>query len=206
MYVPFWLFDVTARGHIRYRATKTTAWSDSKYNYLKTDYYSVVRDGSMGFEKIPVDGSEKMDDNFMDAIEPFNYAQMKDFSTAYLAGYVAEKYDVDSEKSKERAGFRIRNTMKTEFARSVTGYVSVMPESTAIDVENDKISYSLFPVWILNTKYREENYLFIMNGQTGLLAGRLPVDRTKVIKYLAMFTGIFGIATTLIIQILRLFI
>ena len=205
VYLPFWLFDAQARGHIRYRATRTKAWSDANYNYTKTDFYSVVRDGSMDFEKIPVDGSEKMDDSFMDAIEPFDYAQMKGFESAFLAGYLAEKYDVDAEKSRERAGLRIRSTMETEFAQSVTGYTSIIPESSSIDVESGKVSYSLFPAWILNTKYKKKDYLFVMNGQTGLLAGRLPADLGKSWKYRLMFTGIFGAVLTLIIQALRIF-
>jgi predicted RNA-binding Zn-ribbon protein involved in translation (DUF1610 family) len=206
LYVPFWLFDARSQAHIRYRATKTKMWSDSEYSYTKTDFYSVVRDGGMEFEKIPVDGSEKMDDDFMDAIEPFDYKQIKDFQTAYLSGYMAEKYDVDAEKGKERAGKRIKKTVETEFAKSVTGYSSVTTESSVVDVTGGKVSYSFFPVWILNTKYNKENYMFIMNGQSGLLAGRLPVDNRKVWKYLLMFTGIFGAVFTLIIQLLRIFL
>ncbi|MDR0497991.1 MAG: hypothetical protein LBH42_10275, partial [Treponema sp.] len=116
VYLPFWLFDAKARGHIRYKATKTKTWSDSNYTYTKTDHYSVVRDGSLEFEKIPVDGSEKMDDNYMDAIEPFDYSQLADFQSAFLSGFLAEKYDVDAEKSKDRAGRRIKTTVETEFA------------------------------------------------------------------------------------------
>ena len=204
VYLPFWLFDAKAQAHVRYRAAKIKAWSDSKYNYTKTDFYSIVRDGSMDFAKVPVDGSERMDDSYMDAIEPFDYAQLKDFETAYLSGYIAEKYDVDAEKGKERAGQRIKNTIETEFARSVIGYTSVIPESSTVDVEGGKVSYSLFPVWILNTKYRKKDYLFLMNGQSGLLAGRLPVDTAKVWKYTLFLTGIFGVAFTLIIQTLRI--
>jgi len=103
LYVPFWLFDAKAQGSVSYKATKVKSWSDSSYNYTKTDYYSVQREGSLGFEKISVDGSEKMDDNYMDAIEPFDYGKLKDFQTAYLSGYIAEKYDVGIEASKERA-------------------------------------------------------------------------------------------------------
>jgi hypothetical protein len=160
----------------------------------------------MGFEKVPVDGSEKMDDSYMDAIEPFDYSKMKDFETAYLSGYTAEKYDVDAEKSKERAGKRIKNTVESEFAKTVTGYSSVTAESSNIDVEGGNVSYALFPGWILNTKYHKENYVFMMNAQSGRLVGKLPSDPGKVRKYRFMFAGIIGLACTLLIQILRIFL
>jgi len=206
IYLPFWLFDAKAQGQVRYKATKVMGWSDSSYNYTKTDYYSVVRNGNMAFEKVPVDGSERMDNNFMDAIEPFNFGELKDFGTAYLSGYLAEKYDVDAEQSKERAAGRIKSSMETEFANSVTGYSSVVSESSVINVEGGKVSYSLLPVWILNTKYKKENYLFLMNGESGRLVGRLPVDSAKSWKYRLLFTGIIGAVLTLIIQALSFFL
>jgi DNA-directed RNA polymerase subunit RPC12/RpoP len=206
VYLPFWLFDANARGQVRYKASKTKSWSDSNFNYTKTDYYSVVRDGNLQFEKIPVDGSERMDDSYMDAIEPFDYSQLKDFQTAFLSGYLTEKYDVDAEKSKERAVQRIKTTVETEFARSVTGYGSVKTESSVVSVDNGKVSYGLFPVWILNTKYNKENYLFLMNGQSGRLVGRLPSASGKSWKYRLLISGIIGTALTLVIQALRIFL
>lgn len=205
MYVPFWLFDARAHGRIRYRASRIHAWSDRNYDYSKTDFYSVVRDGSLDFARVPVDGSEKMDDSYMDSVEPFDYSQIKDFEKPFLAGYTAEKYDVDAETSKARAGLRIKTTLEREFAGSVMGYASVTPESSALSVESGKVSYALFPVWILNTKYQKENYLFLMNGQSGRLIGRLPADPGKSWKYRLMFTGIFGAVFTAIIQLLRIF-
>jgi len=205
VYVPFWLFDAQALGNVRYRASKTTAWSDFTFNYTKTDHYSVVRDGSIAFEKIPVDGSAKMDDSYMDAIEPFDYTQLKEFESEYLAGYLAEKYDVDAGQSKERAAVRIKTTLEAEFAKTVTGYTSVRPESSSVRVEDGKISYSLFPVWILNTRYKKKNFVFIMNGQSGLLAGRLPADSGKSWKFRLLFTFIIGAVLTSLIQVLRLF-
>jgi hypothetical protein len=206
IYVPFWLFDVKAQAHIKYKATKSKTWSDSKYIYTKIDTYSVTRDGSLGFEKVPVDGSEKMDDNYMDAIEPFDYAKIKGFESAYLSGYSAEKYDVDAEKSKERAATRIKATVESEFAKSVTGYATVVKESSNVNVEDGNVSYALFPVWILNTKYHKENYVFMMNAESGRLVGRLPSDPAKVWSYSLLFTGVLGAAFTIIIQALRIFL
>jgi len=206
VYLPYWLFDASANGYIRFKAIKTKVWSDSKYNYSKTDFYSIVRDGSMKFEKIPVDGSEKMDDNYMDAIEPFNYGEMKEFQTAFLSGYIAEKYDVDADNCKERAAKRMKNSMENEFRASVTGYASVSVESSSVSTENAKVTYSLFPAWVLNTKYKKENYMFLMNGQTGRLVGKLPVDTGKSWKYTLLYTGIVGVIFTLIFQALRIFL
>ena len=206
MYAPFWLFDAKANARISYKATKIKTWSDRNYNYTKTDYYSVLRDGGIAFERIPVDGSEKLDDAYMDSIEPFDYNQIKEYQSAYLAGYSAEKYDVDAEASKERANTRIKKSIETEFAKSVTGFSTVSVESSFVNVESGKVSYAMMPVWILNTKYKNENYQFIMNGQTGRIVGKLPIDKGKAWKYRLLFTLCIGAALTLIISLLNAFV
>jgi predicted RNA-binding Zn-ribbon protein involved in translation (DUF1610 family) len=193
LYVPFWLFDAHADGHICYKATKEKKRKDSSFIYTETSFYSIVRDGNVSFEKIPVDGSEKMDDAYMDAIEPFDYKQLKEFNTSFLAGYVAEKYDVGAEKSKERAEKRIKASVESEFARSVSGYNSVEIESSLVNVKGNKPSYALFPVWVLNTKYKEKNYLFMMNGESGKLVGKLPIDSRKIWKFGFLYSGILSI-------------
>jgi len=205
LYVPFWLYDAYSRGSVTYRASKVSAWSDNQYNYSKTDHYSVLREGSLGFEKVPVDASEKMNDDYMDAIEPFDFGKIKDFLTAYLSGYIAEKYDVDAEASKERAVRRIKKSLESQFDKTVQGYSSVRKERSNISVEKGKVSYSLLPVWILNTKYQNANYQFIMNGQSGHIVGKLPVDKVKAWKYRALITMSIGAVFTAIIQLLRIF-
>jgi predicted RNA-binding Zn-ribbon protein involved in translation (DUF1610 family) len=191
VYAPFWLFDARAEGRVSYKATKVKTWTSGNYRHTQTSHYSVVREGSLAFEKIPVDGSEKMDDNYMDAIEPFDYKQLEAFHTSYLAGYAAEKYDVDAEKCKPRAESRIKKTIEDEFRGSVTGYNSVTAQSSSVSLKEGKASYGLFPVWTLNTKYKEEDFLFMMNGQTGKLVGKLPTDAGKSWMFRALFAALF---------------
>ncbi|MDR1786274.1 MAG: hypothetical protein LBR23_07450 [Spirochaetaceae bacterium] len=201
IYVPFWLFDARAEARIRYKAEKSKSWSDSANNYTKTDYFSVTRGGTLDFQKIPVDGSAKMDDAYMDAIEPFDYGALTEFQTAYLSGYLAEKYDVDAAESVVRAEARVKETVVREFARTVQGYGKVTAESVSISVKQGSVSYALFPVWMLGTRYKGKDYLFAMNGQTGRLVGELPVDSVRVWKWLGILTAAVGLAVTAIVRI-----
>lgn len=98
VYVPFWLFDTDASADIRYHATKTRCWSDSDYDYTETSHYSVFRAGNIGFNQIPVDGSSKIDNDLTESLEPYVTSEAVDFATPYLAGYVADKYDVSAEE------------------------------------------------------------------------------------------------------------
>ena len=61
----------------------------------------------------------------------------------------------------------------------------VTTEMENFDFENKGVKYALMPVWMLSTKWKGQNFLFAMNGQTGKLIGDLPVDKGK-------FWGLFA--------------
>ena len=195
VYVPFWLFDSDADAQLRFTATRTRCWSDSKYDYTETNYYSVRRDGTLGFDAVPVDGSSKIEDDLMESIEPFAMQDAIPFQTAYLAGYVADKYDVSAEDSIERANKRIRRSTEETFQQTVTGYDSVKVDNSSIQLHGGKAKYALFPVWLLSTSWRGENYLFAMNGQTGKFVGDLPVDKGAARKWMLGLTAALSAAS-----------
>ena len=192
VYVPVWLFDADAQGFVQYKASRVRTWSDSRYNYTETSYFNVVRGGSLGFENVPVDGSTKMDDDLMESIEPFNIAEAVDFQTAYLAGYLADKYDVDSESSIQRVNERIKKSTEEAFASTVQGYTTVTPTMINISLANGTAKYALYPVWMLTTQWNGQKYTFAMNGQTGKLVGDLPLDKAAYWKWLVGLTAIVG--------------
>lgn len=199
IYVPFWLFDTDVDGQVNYKTTTVRHWSDSNYDYTETSYYSVYRAGKLGFDRIPVDGSTQMPDDLMESIEPFDFVGgAKEFQTAYMAGYLADRYDVDDKQSINRANERVKASTEEEFEKTVTGYSTVQVENSNIRTYNGKTSYAMYPVWILNTTYKNEHYLFAMNGQTGKFVGNLPTDWGKFWATLGLLSlGLSGIALLL---------
>jgi hypothetical protein len=189
LYVPVWLFDTDANAHVRYKASTVRTWSDSDYNYTETSYFSVIRGGSIGFADVPVDGSTKMDDTLMESIEPFDLSAAVDFRTAYLSGYLADKYDVDADESVQRANERIRRSTEEAFSATVQGYATVTPTATSIRLNNGRARYALLPVWILNTQWNGQKFTFAINGQTGKIVGDLPMDKGMLNKWVYGITG-----------------
>lgn len=194
VYVPFWLFDTDADARVRYRTTKLRCWSDSEYNYTETSHFLVHRGGSVGFEHVPVDGSSRMADDLMESIEPYDFSDAVDFQTAYLAGYLADKYDVDAEQSIERANERVKKSAEEAFASTVEGYDTVTAESSSVQLHGGKAKYALYPVWILNTTWKGQKYTFAMNGQTGKFVGDLPVDKAAARRWKLILTATFSAA------------
>ena len=204
IYVPYWLFDSSADVQLRFRATRSRAWSDRNYNYVETEEFLVDRGGSMSFEAVPADGSSKMDDTLMESIEPFDVSEAVPFQTAYLAGYLADKYDVTAEQSVERANERIRKTAEMTFAEQVQGYETVRLDSSSIQLRDSRVRYALYPVWLLNTSWKGNKYTFAMNAQTGKFVGDLPVDKGAYWKYLLLYGGIFAAVVYLLITLFQM--
>lgn len=202
VYVPFWLFDGGAEGAASYRASNTNVFETGDYEITETRHYHVVRAGSLAFEKIPVDASSKMPDDHMDSIEPFDYAQLRPFSTAYLPGYLADKYDVTIDDSRDRADTRCCETLAQALRDTVTGYGACVTEREDIALRRGKVHYALLPVWMLSTKWRGQDFLFAMNGQTGKLVGDLPTDRGRFWGMFAAIAAPLTVALTAILQFL----
>ena len=196
VYVPFWLYDGTAETDVRCRGTKVSAYSTARENVTVTNHYAIRRAGTVRFERVPVDASSKMPDDYMDAIEPFDYASLQPFSTAYLPGFFADKYDVSMEECAARADRRCEETaveLMEQDARAA--YTSCTVEQKDVRLQRGKVHYALLPVWLLSTRWNGQNFLFAMNGQTGKLVGDLPLDRSRYWKY---FGGIAAAVTVLV--------
>ena len=203
IYVPFWLFDADVAADARYKATKVRTWSDSDYDYTETSYYSVDRSGNMSFVSVPVDGSSRMSDDLMESIEPYKVADAVEFQTAYLSGYLADKYDVDAQQSTDRARERMKESAQDVLRDTVKGYASVIPENTNVRISGGDAKYALYPVWILNTTWRGKKYIFAMNGQTGRMTGDLPVDNGAYTRWLLGLTAVFSIAAYLVALLIQ---
>lgn len=213
IYVPFWLYDSNISAFATFEAENVRTWSDKKYRYTEVSKYLVYRAGNMSFEHIPCDGSSKMDDDLMESIEPFDFADAVPFQTAYLAGYFADKYDVDVKANESRANNRILDSA-VDMLRDSFDYkfntVSTPPKYLNADswqgdspfssmkVLDGEVKYAMYPVWLLTSTYKGKKYTFAMNGQTGKFVGNLPVDKSKLaLTFAGVFASASAIATLL---------
>lgn len=181
IYIPFWLYDYSVNGYISATGKKVRSWSSGGYRYTKTDTYAVERGGSMNFYKIPVDGSTHFDNSVMNSIEPFDYSKLENFSHSYLSGFLAEKYDVDSNAASLDADNRAKNTTTEVLRNDIHGYSSVIVNSSNHNISKNNCDYVLLPVWLLNIKYKDKLHTFAMNGQTGKMIGDIPIDKKKAV-------------------------
>ena len=68
LYVPYWLFQCDVDAHMRFKATTTTTWDEGDERVTRTDHYDLERGGILNFDKIPVDGSTKINEKYTESI------------------------------------------------------------------------------------------------------------------------------------------
>lgn len=195
IYVPFWLFDAKADVEAQFKTTRSHVHRTSREEVITTDHFLADRKGSVRFERIPVDGASKMPDSHMDAIEPFDYQQLKPFSMGYLPGFFADKYDVTAEECRVRAEQRCRTSAIQAMEHTVRGYETRVLVDSDVRMEMGDVKYALFPVWLLSTRWKDKTYLFAMNGQNGNFVGDLPISWGKAA---AWFAGIYAAAAAVL--------
>ena len=201
VYVPFWLFDGQASADVTFAATRSRTVTTPNERIVTTEHYRVRRSGTVRFERVPVDGSTKMPDEHMDAIEPYDYQELEPFSLGYLPGFLADSYDVSAEESAARADERCRNSAVAAMQSDVRGYDTCSVRQANVELSRDTAKYALMPVWLLSTKWQEKNYLFAMNGQTGRLVGDLPISKGKLAAWFAGLFAVFALLGGLMFEV-----
>ena len=196
VYIPFWLYDINVSGNLDMTGEIITQWSSGDTHYTKTDKYKIVRGGTMDYKNVPVDGSSRFDNNIMNSIEPFNFAELVPYNHAYLSGFYAERYDESGEKIYKEASDRAVNSTRERLRNDASRYTTKIITSDTLQAKETNKQYVLLPVWMVNVKYKDKMHIFAMNGQTGEFIGNIPLDKGKAVLY---FIIIFAVTFITII-------
>lgn len=195
LYVPYWLCDTKMHGRMTAKAEITHSHRSGDTTITNHKEFMVDREIDLEFNGLPADGSKKLDDEMMDAIEPFDYSALKDFSMTYLQGFYADKYDVSSSEVRPRLEIRMNEAAKGAIMASIVGYSTVIPVSFDTRINNIKWHYAMLPVWLMSYRYKDKNYYYAMNGQTGKFSGIMPVSAAKITVgalIVALIAGLIG--------------
>lgn len=192
LYVPFWLYEFNVDGEVDADGVRITNWTSGDRYYTKKDFYKLIRSGSMTYKRVPVDGSTRFANDMMNSIEPFYYHYLTKFHPGYLSGYLAEKYDIEANDCEDEAKKRSLNSAQDIMVNDMGNYSSKVVVYNTLSAKKKKVEYALLPVWMVNVKYKDNYYLFAMNGQTGEFVGNVPIDKKKMYsKFIQVFVIAF---------------
>lgn len=180
-YVPFWLYSYATHALWDGIGTKVRTWTRGNTEYTETSKFQVYREININFKQIPVDASVPMPDAVMDLLEPYQYEDLENFQPKFMSGFKAETYNQPPDQLESRAKTKADRDTESWLNSSMTGYNSLTPTRKEIRHKPTAREFAMMPVWKYVYRYRNTNYEYYINGQTGKVYGKLPKSTGKII-------------------------
>lgn len=191
-YLPFWTYD----------AFTSSYWTaEAGYHYYETEHYTETDSNGNTVQKsrqvqktrwVPASGHRQdfFDDELVCAskglppkliagICPYQLEHLVPYEAAFLAGFVAEEYQVGLDEGWQTAQGRMQQQVDARCGRDVPGDTHrFLRVQTAYSHKSFK--HLMLPVWVAAYLYNGESYRFLVNGQTGQTSGEAPLSWWKI--------------------------
>ncbi|MBC7446773.1 MAG: hypothetical protein H7330_01810 [Hymenobacteraceae bacterium] len=190
LYVPFWTFDARAASEWRAEAGfyyyVPVQTRDANGRTVTTQERRVRWEPRSGDHQHFYDDLLEMASKNLTAQEThvqecgsFALEDVVDYDPRVLLGWEAEVYSIDLPESAAKARQTIQTREEAACAQLVGGDTQRNLEVTTT-LTAQTFKHLLLPFWICSYLYRGTLYRFLVNGQTGRIAGDRPYSKWKV--------------------------
>lgn len=189
VYYPFWVYDCEIDAELSCNADRIRTWTSGDREFTETNVYHVERAGKVSVQNLSRNALSDTDKNLVESVMPYRLKEAEPFSMGYLQGFVAQKRDIESAEVSGELKKKAQKYANRTMRKTLSEYTTTSGVVSDYRTENENFSYMLLPLWLLTYKALDgKKYYFAMNGQTGEIHGKLPVDAGK----LSMVSGIIG--------------
>lgn len=195
VYYPWWYTDVEGTAEFEGEGHRSTAAATPSHIVTTTRVYKVNREGHLSFRSIARKALTKADSKLSDGIHPYDMSGIKPYASGFLSGFLAEKRDISEAAAQQESIREAEGYASTLMKRNHT--YNTLSGPTHFHPDKVKSKYILLPAWVLTYQGGKDGvpYYYMMNGQTGEVCGKLPIDKKRV---LATALGI-GLAVFLLL-------
>jgi hypothetical protein len=197
VYLPFWDYDADtgsrytgARGQ-HYWETEYYTETDNNGNSVRrsrqvqrTAWYPCAGEVSRHFKGVLVAASKAIAEAKLNALEPWDLESMCPYEPAYLAGFKAQRYQLELPDGFEKAKRTMYGTIAEDVRRNIGG-----DEQRIDDVQtlysNVMFRHLLLPVWIGAYRFQSKVYQVAVNARTGEVQGERPYSKAKIAMLVA---------------------
>lgn len=198
VYFPYWSVDATTKGELAGVGTTIRVWMLGEIEYTETKLYAVRRKGTMAFKEYIQNAlSKNVQQKMVTGVQPFPLEKAVPFQNQYLAGFQAEKRDLEFIDIKADVDQALTEASQTMLRETVNGYTSFRTNQATAQVLDEQNEYVLLPVWLVTYQGQNQDtpFYYAMNGQTGKTSGVLPLS---YLKLSLVSGGIFAVIAILL--------
>jgi LSD1 subclass zinc finger protein len=199
MYVPYWTYDSNTvsdysgmRGDAYYVTETYTSNGQTHTRSVRRVRWTPVS-GTVHntFDDILINASQSLPEKLAQELEPWDLDKLDHFKEEYLAGFLAEKYQVDVQAGFEKAKARMESVIRSS-ARSNIGGDEQQVLSLNSQYNDITFKHILLPIWLSAFRYNEKIYRFMINGRTGEVQGERPYSTMKIILTVVAVLAVIG--------------
>lgn len=195
VYFPYWTTDAEVDGTMQANGTVIRIWRIGDIEYTETKQFAVSRAGKLSFKELVKNAlSKNTQQKMVEGVQPFPLDKVIDFKSQYLAGFQAEKRDIEYEAIKSQIQSELKDYSEKLLKDTANGYTTLTGVRTSASITNEVNNYVLLPVWLVTYRSNDSSkkvYYYAMNGQTGKVSGVLPISQKKLgLTALGIFVGL----------------
>jgi len=200
IYLPFWTYDT--RTSSRYSGER------GDYYYETQTYYETNSNGNLvartrevqrtrwsgasgvvdlSFGDILVNATKSLPEHRLADLEPWDLNNLRGYEPAYLAGFRAQRYQVDLAQGFERAKELVVPKIESAICYDIGGDEQRIT-SVATEYSNITFKHILLPVYAGAYRFSGKIYQIVVNGRTGEIQGDRPYSFWKLAA-LVVFLG-----------------
>lgn len=185
IYTPYWTYDADASasytgegGEVYYVTVKDSEGNTHRERRVR--WYFVSGHVGRFFDDVLV--SAKSDDKkWIEKVGYYNTGELKPFSSIYLSGFQAEKYEISPKQGFVTAQNIMYRQLESDARQQILmRYDEARNIRLRASYSNVKFKHTLMPVWTSGYMYKDKLYNFVINGQNGKISGNRPYSPVKI--------------------------
>jgi ribosomal protein S27E len=209
VYLPFWDYDADTAS--RYAGERGQHYWETEY-YTETDnngnsversrqvqrtaWYPASGQVARHFQGVLVGASRAVAEAKLNALEPWDLESLCPYEPAYLAGFKAQRYQVELTDGFEKAKGTMQRTIAEDVRRNIGGDEQRI-EQIETEYANAMFRHLLLPVWIGAYRFKGKVYQVAVNARTGEVQGERPYSSAKIALLVAAVLAILAIIIVL---------
>ena len=193
VYLPFWTYDSFTHSFWEGEAGTYYYEEDSEGNRERRVRWQ-LRSGTYEefFDDVLIQGSPSVEAGLVRKLEPFDTTRLVPYKPEYLSGMAAEDYRSDMLACWPDAKSRMDAAIQSACSRLLGG-----DTQRGLMVQTSYLSKTyklcLLPIWIASYRYQGKPYRYLVNGQTGRVAGTAPYSWVKITLAILALLCIVGV-------------
>jgi ribosomal protein S27E len=192
VYLPFWTYAAdtqsryTGERGVHYWVTEYYTTTDNNGNsvqqsrqVMQTAWSPVSGQVARNFDNVLVPATKAVNEKRLNALEPWDLPALCAYEPEYLAGFKAQRYQVDLPAGFEKAKAIMEVAISQDVRQDIGGDEQRI-DRVATQTSNETFRHLLLPVWIGAYRFQGKVFQVVVNARTGEVQGERPYSAVKI--------------------------